>query len=68
MPDMSESAAIRREFPAWNPFRSDAGRWWASRIKGRKRLPAGAAMTVDADTPDKLRDVIREQEGLAGTG
>jgi hypothetical protein len=58
-------AAIRREFPGWHPWRSSAGRFWATRIMHRRR-PADAdhtwAMTVDGDTAAKLREAIAEQE------
>jgi hypothetical protein len=60
-------AAIRRQFPGWNPWRSDAGRFWATR-KGRypARPPGGYAMTLDGDTPDQLREAIAEQEKHVG--
>lgn len=51
-------AEIIREYPGWNPWQSDAGRWWAART-GR---------TVDGDTPDELRAALAEQERLGGDG
>ena len=62
-------AAIRRDFPGWNPWRSSTGRYWASRILHRRR-PVDAdvtwAMTVDADTPDQLREALDAQEARSG--
>jgi hypothetical protein len=51
-------AEIRRDYPGWNPWQSDAGRWWAART-GR---------TVDGDTPDELRAVLAEQESPGSDG
>ena len=62
-------AAIRRQFPGWRPWRSDAGRFWATRTG---RLPAHPpeqfAMTVDADTARGLQAALERQEALAGPG
>jgi hypothetical protein len=56
-------AAIRREFPGWRPFRSDAGRWWASRVGVRRprNPPHWWAMTVDGDTAEDLREALAKQ-------
>ncbi|RVX45668.1 hypothetical protein EDD27_8481 [Nonomuraea polychroma] len=61
-------AEIAREYPQWTIWRSDAGRWWATRhhpLSAAQR-DAGCAMTIDADDPDGLRDRLREQERRAG--
>ena len=55
--------------PGWRIWRSDAGRWWATRNNPfpRSAEAIGAARTVDADTVDQLREVIAEQERLAAS-
>ncbi|MBB6345697.1 hypothetical protein ACWGH8_09585 [Nonomuraea muscovyensis] len=58
-------ADIAREFPQWTIWRSDAGRWWATRhhpLSDTQR-DAGCAMTIDADDPAALREQLRDQEG-----
>jgi len=61
-------AAIRRQFPGWRPWRSDAGRFWATRIGVRlpDHPPDWWAMTVDADTAGKLHEALSDQEARAG--
>jgi hypothetical protein len=61
-------AGIGRDFPAWHPWRSSAGRWWAVRRTGTAPAspPAEWAMTVDGDTADELRAALAGQEELAG--
>ncbi|WP_169951369.1 hypothetical protein [Microbispora sp. H11081] len=57
-------AEIAREFPEWTIWRSDAGRWWATRhhpLTSAQRA-AGCAMTIDADEAEGLRALLREQE------
>ncbi|MFI7439249.1 hypothetical protein [Nonomuraea indica] len=57
-------ADIAREFPQWTIWRSDAGRWWATRhhpLSDAQR-DAGCAMTIDADDPAALREQLRDQE------
>lgn len=59
-------AEISREFPDWHPWRSSAGRWWATR-RGTKILTCGDPewfMTVDADDAAGLREALRHQEIL----
>ncbi|MEU1724288.1 hypothetical protein AB0C33_24330 [Nonomuraea sp. NPDC048881] len=61
-------AEIAREYPRWTIWRSDAGRWWATRhhpLDAAQR-EAGCAMTIDADDPDGLRDQLRDQEERTG--
>lgn len=63
---LSPLAAIAEQYPGWRPWRSRdgsrKGRWWATRVGGRR--PANAphwwAMTVSGDSPEELR---RELEG-----
>ncbi|WP_327107689.1 hypothetical protein [Nonomuraea glycinis] len=57
-------AEIAREHSKWTIWRSDAGRWWATRhhpLDDEQRA-AGCAMTIDADDPDDLRKQLRDQE------
>ncbi|HUR08060.1 MAG TPA: hypothetical protein VM347_36330 [Nonomuraea sp.] len=61
-------ADIAREFARWTIWRSDAGRWWATRhhpLSAAQR-DAGCAMTIDADDPDGLREQLRDPESWAG--
>ncbi|GLW62480.1 hypothetical protein Arub01_07240 [Actinomadura rubrobrunea] len=64
MGDFDElKAAIEAEFPGWLVWRSDAGRWYATRSGDLTdaQLQAGYAMTVAADDPDGLRRLLRDQ-------
>ncbi|MEV6981497.1 hypothetical protein AB0M95_09590 [Sphaerisporangium sp. NPDC051017] len=56
-------AEIAREFPDWTIWRSDAGRWWATRhrLLTEEERDAGGAMTVDADDSKGLRERLLEQ-------
>lgn len=61
-------ADIAREFALWTIWRSDGGRWWATRhhpLSAAQR-EAGCAMTIDADDPESLREQLRDQESRAG--
>jgi hypothetical protein len=56
-------AAIEADFPEWTVWRSDAGRWYATRA-GRltdQQLLSGLAMTVAADTAESLRGLLGDQ-------
>ncbi|MFC4533763.1 hypothetical protein [Sphaerisporangium dianthi] len=57
-------AEIAREFPEWTIWRSDAGRWWATRhrLLTERERDAGCAMTIDADDPEGLRGRLLEQQ------
>ncbi|MET8158866.1 hypothetical protein ABZT47_21045 [Sphaerisporangium sp. NPDC005289] len=59
-------AEIAREFPDWTIWRSDAGRWWATRhhLLTEHERDAGGAMTIDADDPAGLRERLLEQRRL----
>ncbi|WP_019633118.1 hypothetical protein [Actinomadura atramentaria] len=52
-----QKAAIERDFPGWLVWRSDAGRWYATRGGDLTdaQLHAGGAATVAADDADGLR-------------
>jgi hypothetical protein len=59
----NELAGIARDFPAWHVWRSQAGRWWATRL-GHLRPPDDRdeyAMTLDADTAGELRAALAAQ-------
>ncbi|RCG28897.1 hypothetical protein DQ384_21220 [Sphaerisporangium album] len=59
-------AEIAREFPDWTIWRSDAGRWWATRhrLLTEEEREAGSAMTIDADDSEGLRERLLEQQEL----
>ena len=65
-----EIAEIRAAFPGWNVWRSDEGRWWATRRCPLRpsRWPDGYALTVTADDAGALRAAISSQPGEAGSG
>ena len=61
-----ELAGIAQDYPAWHVWRSQAGRWWATRL-GHIRPAAGHAdggyaMTLDADTAGELRAALAAQD------
>ncbi|GAA3410061.1 MULTISPECIES: hypothetical protein [Streptosporangium] len=61
-------AEIAREFPDWTIWRSDAGRWWATRhhpLTSAQR-DVGCAMTIDADDPEGLREQLLDQRERSG--
>jgi hypothetical protein len=57
-------AAIEAEFPGWLVWRSDAGRWYATRTGDLTdaQLQAGYAMTVAADDATGLQELLRDQQ------
>ncbi|MBC6462615.1 hypothetical protein [Actinomadura sp. HBU206391] len=57
-------AAIEEEFPGWLVWRSDAGRWYATRNGDLTdaQLQAGYAMTVAADDSAGLRALLVDQK------
>lgn len=60
-------AKLEAEFPGWHIWRSDAGRWWATRtgaVLRRDPLGAGRVMTVDADDLGSLRNQLLTQAQL----
>ncbi|MGH8966912.1 MAG: hypothetical protein ACRDXB_16495 [Actinomycetes bacterium] len=56
-------AAIEGDFPGWQVWRSDAGRWYATRSGDLTdaQLQAGYAMTVAADDSAGLRRLLADQ-------
>jgi hypothetical protein len=51
----------------WRLWRSQAGRWWATRlgdIKPSNKRPAKWYMTIDADTEDELLQKIEDQKAI----
>jgi hypothetical protein len=61
-------AAIEAEFPGWLVWRSDAGRWYATRSGDLTdaQLQAGYAMTVAADDAAGLRELLLDQRRRNG--
>lgn len=60
-------AMLETEFPGWHIWRSNAGRWWATRtgsVLRRDDLGTGRVMTVDADDEDRLREQLTTQTSL----
>lgn len=60
-------AALETEFPGWHVWRSNAGRWWATRtgaVLRREDLGAGRVMTLDADDMTALRGQLLAQSRL----
>lgn len=58
-------AVLQAEFPGWLVWRSDAGRWYATRSGDLtdEELHAGRAMTVAADDVGGLRALLADQTG-----
>jgi hypothetical protein len=56
-------AVIEAEYPGWLVWRSDAGRWYATRSGDLTdaQLDAGYAMTVASDDAAGLRDLLQDQ-------
>jgi hypothetical protein len=62
-------AQFEAEFPGWHIWRSNAGRWWATRtgsVLRREDLGTGRVMTLDADDERTLRDQLAAQVVLDG--
>lgn len=60
---------LEAEFPGWHIWRSNAGRWWATRtgsVLRRDELGTGRVMTVDADDETDLRKQLAAQASLDG--
>ena len=60
---------LEAEFPGWHIWRSNAGRWWATRtgsVSHREGLGTGRVMTLDADDERGLRDQLGTQFVLDG--
>jgi hypothetical protein len=54
-------------FAGWQIWRSDAGRYWATRLDAFSGAAeqAGAARTVDGDSLTQVCRMIAEQEAMA---
>ena len=62
-------AQLEAEFPGWHIWRSNAGRWWATRtgsVLRREELGTGRVMTLDADDESDLRGQLTGQVALDG--
>jgi len=60
-------AELEADFPGWHVWRSNAGRWWATRtgaVLRRQDLGTGRVMTVDADDVGSLRNHLLAQARL----
>ncbi len=58
---------LEAEFPGWRIWRSNAGRWWATRtgsVLRREALGTGRVMTVDADDEQNMRKELAVQARL----
>jgi hypothetical protein len=60
-------AQLEAEFPGWHIWRSNAGRWWATRtgsVLRREDLGTGRVMTLDADDETGLCRQLAAQATL----
>jgi hypothetical protein len=60
-------AELEAEFSGWHVWRSNVGRWWATRtgsVLRREDLGSGRVMTVDADDAGSLRNQLLSQVRL----
>lgn len=57
---------LREEFPGWTIWQSDTGRVWATHphTPTAEQRANGMHRTVDADSPDEMRDVLAKQTEL----
>jgi hypothetical protein len=58
-------AAIEASFGhRWGVWLSETGWWWATRthVLTARQLGAGAVPHLHADSPDELKELIRQQE------
>jgi len=61
------AARLAAEYPGWHIWRSNTGRWWATRtgsVLRREDLGTGRVMTLDADDEAALRDQLAVQARL----
>jgi hypothetical protein len=52
--------AVEAEFPGWHAWRSNAGRWWATRTGPDEQRERPVPRTVDADDEAGLRALLAE--------
>ena len=60
-------AQFEAEYPGWHIWRSNTGRWWATRtglVARRDDLGTGRVMTLDADNAQELRSQLTAQVSL----
>jgi hypothetical protein len=60
-------AHLEAEYPGWHIWRSNAGRWWATRtgsVLRREDLGTGRVMTLDSDDEQGIRDQLTAQAAL----
>jgi hypothetical protein len=60
-------AQLEAEYPGWHIWRSNAGRWWATRtgsVLRREDLGTGRVMTLDSDDEQGIRDQLAAQAAL----
>jgi hypothetical protein len=65
--DLKALKALKAEFPGWHVWRSNAGRWWATRtgaVLRRADLSAGRVMTLNADDIESLRNDLLAQTSI----
>lgn len=64
---MDTTSSLSGDHPKWTLFRSDAGRWWATRTKPFHPAAEQADVyrTVDADDQEALQALIKQQEERA---
>jgi hypothetical protein len=64
-----QATDLETEFPGWHIWRSNAGRWWATRtgaVLRREDLGTGRVMTLDADDRGALRNQLVAQVQIDG--
>jgi hypothetical protein len=67
--DHADLTRVSSSYPEWHIWRSQAGRWWATRI-GREAWDSHKdpdfAMTVDGDTLEDLGVELASQTQISG--
>ncbi|MBG0832424.1 hypothetical protein HS041_32480 [Planomonospora sp. ID67723] len=69
MEDVVWERLRRRHADAWSIWRSDGGRWYATRLTGtlsQAEMDAGLVMTAYGDDADELGAILAEQERFTG--
>lgn len=68
-PEVTAADLLAAKFPDWSIWRSDKGRWWATRrtplSKAEEQQP-GVDRMVDADTPANLDKLLSDQAKRTG--
>jgi len=66
-PEVTDLSRLARKYPGWTIWRSNTGRWYATRhtwpteAEGR----AGCARTINAATLDDLTELLKDQQQRA---